>query len=342
MKGFVRILEAVIASFVILISLSYFISAPASYDYWDASLLRIQAQDALASLYKSGLLENYIMNNDVDGINNTLTAMLPGTADFSVEIKGMPSTIIYIGCDCSDAELTSLENMLGKTGGEIRLTYNGREIEIRVSKASIDNIDPRTDIYFMFDYTDLNPYKDKMNGFLQNCGTLFMLADFNDRSEIEDGILDETFGLEWTSTIASISGKFYNHADVTKQAHWTRKYFLGLPGDESTIEFNNGRGVVNDYRTIIIDDTDQVSKVKINELNCGRTVWFADYNEFDANMNELLKALILWSSDNGYRLDPSYKTAMIDKLKTSDIPYTEASYLLPNYEVTLRLWGIFY
>ncbi len=340
MKGFVRILEAVIASFVILISLSYFITAPSGYDYWDETLLRIQAQDALASLYKSGSLENYIINNDIDGINNTLTAMLPGTADFSVEIKGMPGTIIYIGCNCSDAELANLENMLGKTGGEIRLTYNGRQIEIRVSKSSIDNIDPRTNIYFMFDYTDLNPYKDKMNGFLQAGGTLFMLADL-DESKVEDGILDETFGLEWTDITASTSGKFYNYGDVEKRSHWIRNYFLGLSGNESEIEFDNGRGVVNDDRTVIIDDTYQVSKVKINELNCGRTVWFAGYDG-SGDMNDLLKALILWSADNGYRMDPGYKTAMIDKLKNSDIPYTEASYLLPNYEVRLRVWGIFY
>jgi len=49
MKGFVRILEAVIASFIILASLTYFFSAPAKYNYWEETFSRIQAQDALAS-----------------------------------------------------------------------------------------------------------------------------------------------------------------------------------------------------------------------------------------------------------------------------------------------------
>ena len=341
MKGFIKILEAVIASIIILASLTYFFSAPAKYKYWGETFSRIQTQDALASLYKSDLLTEYVQNNDVDGLNNTLTAMLPESLDFSVEIIGIPNPIIYIGCDCSDAEITELENMLIP----LRFVYENRQIEIRIKKESIDNIDPRTNIHFMFGYTNLNPHKEKVEEFLLDGGTMFMFSNLS-KDHVEDGVLNETFGLEWKGTAGSSTGKFYKSDDVSKVSHRIEDYFLNIGGDADEFAFTFNPATENkidyDEKTIIRDSNDRISHVKVNELTRGRTVWFADYNHADEGVNNLTKAVVLWASGERYRMDPAYKDSMIERLKTIKIPYTEASYLIPNYEVRLKSWSVFY
>jgi len=342
MKGFVRILEAVISSFIILASLSYFFSAPAKYDYWGETFSRIQAQDALASLYKNGSLTEYVQNNDVDGLNNSLTAMLPETMAFSVEIVGIPNPIIYMGCSCIDDEVNDLKSILDP----LLFSYDNRQIEIRIEKQSTDNIDPRTNIHFICGYKNLKSYEGEINEFLQNGGTIFMLSNLSE-VQVINGVMNETFGLKWGSGTGSSTGEFYNSDDVSKISHKIKNYFLGIGGDDTNpFTFNFDSALENkiaiDEKSIIKHVDVSLSHVKVNKLIHGRTVWFADYDNSDDNVNNLLKAVILWASGESYRLDPEYKDSVIERLKNSEIPYTEASYLIPNYEVKLKIWGIFY
>lgn len=347
MKGFIRILEALIASFIVLASLTYFLSAPVRYTPWGEVFLRIQAQDALVSLYKTNLLTRYVQENDIDALNGILTTLLPETADFSVEVVGIPNPIIYIGCDCSDAEINDLKNM----SSPLDFVYKKRNISIRIKKESKDDMDPRTNIHFMFGYRDLKNYKKEMNEFLLNGGTIFMLSSL-ERNQVEDGILNETFGLKWRETAnPSNWGKFYNYDDVGKVSHRIANYFLGIVNESLDLDNKKFRflkeeeknDIKIDEKTIIVDVNNLISHVKVNELTHGRTVWFAEYDHNDNDVNELLKAVILWASGEGYRMNPGYKDVMIKKLKDENVPYIEATYLIPDgYEVRLKSWSIFY
>jgi len=191
----------------------------------------------------------------------------------------------------------------------------------------------------MFGYRNLKNYENEMNGFLLNGGTLFMVSSLT-KNQVEDGILNETFGLEWKDVVTSSDGEFYNPDDVTKTSHRIKNYFLNISGDATQFKFTAGNKIGYDERTIIIDLDNPISHVKVNELAHGRTVWFAEYEDDD--INNLLKAVVLWASGERYGMNLDYKYTMIEKLKSSEIPYTEASYLTTEYEVRLKTWGIFY
>jgi hypothetical protein len=272
--------------------------------------------------------------------------MLPETSDFSVEVSGIPNPIIYIGCsshvdECSYAEVEHLKGILYP----LNFNYENRDIEIRIKNESIANIglDPRTNIHFMFGYTDLKQYKGKLNDFIDNGGTVFMLSNIT-KNQVEDGIMNETFGLKWNNVAASTTGNFYN-PNVGMISYRIRKYFFGIGGDADEFAFTFNPATENqiavDEKTII-SDSNIISQVKVNELTHGRIVWFADYNHADKGLNNLTKAVVLWASGENYRMDPDNKDAMVEKVKNSKIPYTEASYLVPDYEVRLRSWNIFY
>ena len=87
MKGFIKIFEAVVASIIIIATLTFF-TKPLSVSDWKTASLQIQSQDILASLHKSGILAEAIFKNDTDILNKKIAEMLPNTVDFSLEISG--------------------------------------------------------------------------------------------------------------------------------------------------------------------------------------------------------------------------------------------------------------
>src|SRR3989338_3109322 len=114
MRGFIKIIEAVIASIILLTAMTFFFSAEAKYPRWGASLMQAEARDALAALNKSGAMNNFIENAYKDdaarqtakeGMTGMLEAMLSGSTDFSLEIRGLPDPKINIICVCSQTEL---------------------------------------------------------------------------------------------------------------------------------------------------------------------------------------------------------------------------------------------
>lgn len=188
MKGFVRIFEAIIASMILLSSLTYFIFIT-KYSGWGDAQTQLQIEDSIASLGRSGLLNSYIKSNDIASINNKLRQILPKTTDFSIEVSGIPNPQIYIGCVCTDSERSALENMLSP----LNFNYKGRNIEIRVSPVSFANIDPKTNIIFVYGYKDLTSNRTDIDKFLEN-GTLVMLGNLS--SPLND-VMTGIFGLAW-------------------------------------------------------------------------------------------------------------------------------------------------
>ena len=109
MKGFIRILEALMASIILIVSLFYFFGAFVRQSDWDSLAVNTQIRDSIASLDNNGELEAFIYNNDKVGLYNKLKSMLPKNIDFSTIINGMPPPNIYIACHCTDAEYDELK-----------------------------------------------------------------------------------------------------------------------------------------------------------------------------------------------------------------------------------------
>ncbi|MCX6818404.1 MAG: hypothetical protein NT129_00190 [Candidatus Aenigmarchaeota archaeon] len=343
MKGFIRILEAIIASLLLLASLAYFFEPVVKYSKWPDVSESIKAEDALVALYKSGKLEDYVSYSSIDELEyhkneltNNLSEMLSKTIAFSVEINGRTNPIIYIGCNCTATEINELNNILSP----LTFIYKNRVIDIRINKTTINNIDPRTNILFLFMYENLgvDPYKYPIEKFLDSGGTIFMLADLT-ASQVNDGFLNETFGLKWKSGASSTTGSFYSAGDVNKTSYRIANYYANTSGSSKSDLFNlfNANNISVDNRTIV-SITDSYSFVKINQLPRGRTVWFADFSMTNSYIKNLTKAVVMWASGESYKMDyPDNK----------QIPefYKNAQYIAADkepYEINLIFWRVFY
>src|SRR3989338_10435386 len=95
MKGFIKIFEAIIASLILLASLSFFFSMPLA-DQQDYRSIRVGAEDLVFSMDKNGTLGKYIFTNNKTALADMLSKFLSKSADFSVGIKNVPNPDIYI------------------------------------------------------------------------------------------------------------------------------------------------------------------------------------------------------------------------------------------------------
>ena len=362
MKGFIRILESIIASVILIASLAFFFGPFIRYTEWDTTLMQTEVKDSLVVLHKSGLLTQYVKDNDIAGLNDKLTELLPKTIDFSIEISGIPPPIIYIGCDCDAAEEADLIDILEP----LNFKYRDRFIDIRIQRvaiASINDIEPNLHILFIPGYKDLNPDRVHIERFLENGGSIFMLSDLN-QNEVEDHILNETFGLEWKkigggNPSHADKGIFYNITDPLKVSYRIARYFENLSGlsmDTRFYGFSSASDVDADNKTVVMDKPNppgnpnppgvawgirnRFSHVKVNYniiKGSGRTVWVEEFDRTEGDLKNLTKAVVLWASGERYKMDAYEK----------DIPqiYKETRYFVPDkepYAIYLIFWRVFY
>ena len=85
MKGFVRILEALISSIILFTSLTYFFTAY-DYSFWNTASLRTLMQDAVSALYLGGAINDSFYSADPAGVKAALDSIMPPTTDYSAEI----------------------------------------------------------------------------------------------------------------------------------------------------------------------------------------------------------------------------------------------------------------
>ncbi len=349
MKGFVRILEAIIASMILLSSLSYFFTVSALTD-WDTALLQADVEDTLISMDKT-VLSEYIKSNDKTAVYNTLRTLLPDTVDFSVDIVGIPNAEIFIGCNCSEQEISDLKQKILKLNPDDIVYFKDRSITIKVKNESINNIDPRTNILFLFDYEDLTPNRPFIDPFLSRGGTIFMFGRINPNPV--DINLREIFGLEEVLPGGPETAEFY---DVLSPANVSFKifdYFMGLDGkpDQRFGIFDGDKIKVDDRSVIVSSPLRGISYAKVNynisANGKGRAVWIGNYDyakttdplDPEFNTSKLVTALVLWASGESYSLDPVPKAL-------PDVFY-EYKYLgvlngSETFGIRLKAWRVFY
>ena len=345
MKGFIRILEAIISSLILIAVLPFFLVQPSESE-WGNIALQTNALDTLAVLQKTTRLETYVKNNDVAALNSELIRLLPKAADFSVEVSGIPNPVILVGCVCTSTEIDDLENLLWP----LNFQYKERQISIRVSNMTMNTVDPRTRVLFIFGYLNLTPYKSILTQFLESGGTIFMFTDLTS-SQTQDGILNTTFGLKWNAVISSGgSASFFVPGGTTKISHKVSRYYENISGRADTGTFSGlGDSSINrieiDNKTVIFSS--QVSLVKANDYvsknGKGRTIWFANYgytldNDAAQRLKNLTKATIMWASGENYKMDPFTKRPAQRFLEATHIGQIDG---VEPFEIKLVVWRPF-
>lgn len=335
MKGFIKILEAIIASVVILTSLTFFFNTQLKDTGWSNTLLKIRADDSLAALIRSGDLQQYVRANDAAGLNDLMLDtdinMFPITVDYSIEIRGPPNPVIYVGCDCTQAQVDNLRSYLGP----LDFQYKSRDISIRIEFDSIDAIRNETNAIVIFGYRNLNPNSQSLSRFLERDGTIILIGDLT-QAQVNDGYINSTFGLRWAGGSRSNSGTFYNSNNENLVSFKIENYYMNITRNAANFDFAGTAAIQQDDSTIVTGS--MVSLVKINKEivnGHGRTIWMADPVRNPPTSN-LTKSMIMWGSGESFKMDAVVKRPGTNNFKTSAIVYD-----LDPYEVVLTVWNVF-
>ncbi len=344
MKGFARIFEAIVASIILVASLTFFFILDVHETGWDNTMLQTTAQDSLYSAYRNESLMTFIKTNNKEGLNSLLSSMLPKTVEYSVRVKGVPNAVIFVACvDCTGSEESELLAILNTT----EFSYGERHISIRVENISLANQAPpeETDVLFFFDKNKVNTYSAKIDRLLSAGGSAFLLADL-DGSETEYimHIFNITPGSSGSGPafFPYVYGGNISHYVAKYYANVTERYIADVAADSFSFHAsfadagNDGRDIVSGGRAFARANY-EINKTK------GRAVWFGDYTRSDHSLPEtkrvdnLLKAAIMWVSGEDYSMDILEKNPAPVNFKSSIMIFDE-----DLYTIELTLWRVFY
>lgn len=346
-KGFAKIFEAIIASVIILASLTFFFVPNLQMSGWDDNTLQTLSKDALQSVYLNGSLARFVKTDNTTPLIASITDMLPKTVDFSVEVGGIANNIIYLACDCSESEREELVKIFNTTD----FRYKSRNISIRIELINLatGTVPSSTDVLFFFDKTKITANQAKIKAFLSSGGTAFLLSDLT-QGDVE-GTVGSMFNLTWTGTTGS-PGEFDDVYNASKLSHYVARYYANISGKyladtegDSFPAFNpSGVRVERDDRDIIVTGGGRLYirgnyKVEGN----GRTLWVSDYSRANHNnpptqsVDRLVKASVMWASGERFKLDTINKTAAPVHFRSSIFVFDEDPYV-----VDLIVWRVFF
>lgn len=350
-KGIVRMLEAIIACIIILTVMSFFFTSKFKPQIED-NLIYVQAYDALGVLNADQSLKNYVKNNDAQGLTESFSSMFPSTLGFSIQVKGTVNPEIYVAGNCTGIEINGMRNSLQPLVFE----YKKRRIEIFLSNSSIDPIKEGSNVLLFCRYTKLSDYSHEIEEFLSSGGTVFLLADLA-QNEVEDGFLNTTFNLSWSSTTAAQPGYFVTTNDPKNTSTKIFRYYDNITvesfDDVNRLEFSefHNTNIASGSGTVVTDSTGTKSFVKVvynlGSTGKGRFVWFNGYDTSnpDANstiiMNNLLKSSLMWASGESFSMDyPVEKQAPENRVQMHYFIAGSGNY--DPFEIVLTVWRIFF
>src|SRR3989338_2312462 len=354
MKGFVRILEALISSIILFTSLTYFFTAY-DYSFWNTASLRTLMQDAVSALYLGGAINDSFYSADPAGVKAALDSIMPPTTDYSAEIRGAPPPEIKIHCVCAIAEADVVRARLGLAG--TFFMYNERVVSVIMSAdPDINNVDKAADIIMFLRPADLAGREQRLGNWIAQGRNVMLLADIQ-KTDFDDGnigpSLSNVFGLQWSESAAAGAGAVTQAGNVRTIPYRIAKYFAGSSDYESSEDFNfNPLAGANQISTGegSVVNSGAVSFVKGREAG-GRALWFAAYDGeasvlngdgsvtiVNDDINKLLRAAIMWESGEKYVITerdlPSRQPYM-----RYDFPGAVGS---DPYMISILIWKAFY
>ncbi len=333
MKGFIKIFEAIIASLILLVSLTFFFVPLTKPSPWDETLLQISTQDALGALYASGNLTAYVMKDDYPAFNLKMFNLLPRTVDFYAEINGIPKPTIRIACICTAADLASFKSKIPKPDF---FTYKERTIVIHYrSMSDISEVQDNEDIILYLAHTpELTAQKNLIIDQLRKGRGVMVVSDLT-KNQAEDGLMNDVFNLSWNSALGSKGAAVIDYADVKAIPFRLSKYYFNLTNSNSLLYKvpASTDSISIDGKTSSKDNNNFVSFMKINNFLKGRTVWSANADNDDAYL--LIKSSFMWVSGERYVFGEKKTTP--PNVKT----FKFVVYDRDPYEMILHVWRVF-
>ncbi len=213
MKGFIYLLEIVIASILIISVISMFFLTEVKQDWGHSDLVSI-GNDVINSLNEEDFYEL------LEGNFSKIEELLPDNIDFNLEVKGITKNNITVGC----------VNYCDYVKNLLTPTYlNKRWINFTVQQFDLTSETPNFDVIVLVNYTQYSLNKNKILSYLNEGGVVIGInATFNNNNPD----FNEIFGLVSAFPAGPEDFHFLEPYDPLKDE--IEKYFLGLGFDVKT------------------------------------------------------------------------------------------------------------
>ncbi len=211
MKGFVKTLEALLAS-IIIFAVLYQFTAPHEMEPWSKIYAHREMEDLLSALSLTNRTLNYVMNNDWRGFHSSLESMLVGPYDFSIEIIGLPKPIVKVGCVCNK---TNIER-LNRTLEPLEFKYNGRGTEIRIKNGTLEGL-ANSDVIVFYNQTKID--EGTAERYLKRGIGIVLISNDTDS-------VDDLFDL---SDVSKVEGNAHFNSSVSSMSYHISRIFTLSP-----------------------------------------------------------------------------------------------------------------
>jgi len=336
MKGFIKILEAILSLILIFGIIPYFISFSKSSEEWDNALLSLSIRDILISLDKSGILKSYIISGNLEGLKNYISSLLPGNVIIDISVNGLPKNIIKIGCNCTSEEKIRLERILGISFTQDQeFSFRGRRIKFEFLNTNEIERMGDADLIIFFGCRNLSKY---LNYFDE--GKAFIMIG-NDVCEekifnisLKSGLVSSYSKINSNSLEPFRIGEYFVDVPIriyNNSNFWIKEnsHLLNVCIDNKSLPCIKIDNLPEEYHigdTIIIDGT----KIKIRDIDADYSdeKIFSDISIVDRNYNFYLS--------NPYPgIEANEKTIL---KTTNEFSFAQCNYLISNYGNGRAVW----
>ncbi len=353
MKGFVRILEAMIASILLLTVLSFFFKIPEINTNWSDSKTSLEMQDAISVLGKFGIIKNSVSNYDATILSRNLTNMLSKSLDFSIDIEGIPNPIILVTCgSCDPVQENDLKTFLDP----LQFKYKNRTIEIRITSDDLNNFVTSYDVTLvkpniLFIYasdTNINDLifrKNVIRRFLSNGGSVIIYGTMNE-AQLENPFIIELLNSTYSASAIG-TYDFIDLNDVNSASYKINKYYSDA-SNKTSYDFKNftAGNLIKDVKTVVGSDVRSVVYANTYVSGKGKALWFSSFHDYDKDIKNLLKASVMWSSEKfNFDCAASGPQQCIPKnpgKSYKELRYIEAgNFYTEPFTLVIKYWTVF-
>lgn len=212
MKGFVKTIEALMAS-IIIFAVLYQFMIPYEMEPWRNVYTHREMEDLLATFSLTNKTYNYVISNDWNSFHASLENLLVGPYDFSIKIIGLPKPIVKVGCVCNQENV----KRLNRTLKPFSFDYNGRVTEVRIMNDTLENL-KNSDVIIFYNQSKISNNRETIEKYLKrgvgivlisnntdNVGDLFNLSSAsisNDKSHFDSSVQSISYHISRIFTLS--------------------------------------------------------------------------------------------------------------------------------------------
>jgi hypothetical protein len=317
-KGFFRIVEVVIVSVLVFITLAQLYAVPKANQPWATTKLSVMSQDLLYSLDAKGV--DWF---DQVEVNRTLYEILPKTMGYAVSVKQDVRPQMRIGCVCSPANCALLTPILA----DFTLNNIFRNFTlICIAPGTLDlgtSAHNQTDAILICGNQALTPAQiTSAERYLSNGKGIVEISDLTEPMVSGSRWYGEVMNMKWSDATNFPSGRaVFPYMDTDERRYPVKKIFYGIP--PALPSFGNFSNFVNLNNVYPADDASE--KIVVAQLNSyyvggsidgapvplsmldwgvngsGRVAWMSNTSisggtDDENSAKKLLKSLVIWAA----------------------------------------------